>query len=353
VVNKVLKKFEVRYLQILDENGKCDEKLKPKLSPKQIRDMYKAMVLGRVFDDKMLSLQRQGRIGTFAQIRGQEASNVASAYAMGKEDWLFPSFRENAALILKGIPMENIMLYFGGDERGSIIPEGVNCFTTAVPVGTQTLHAVGFAISCKLKKEKKVSLVYFGDGATSEGDTNEAMNFAGVFKAPIVFICQNNQWAISFPRERQTAAETLAQRAIAFGFNGIQVDGNDVFAVYKATKEAIDNARKGKGPTFIECFTYRMANHTTSDDAKKYRTDREVSKWKKKDPIDRLRKYMEKKRFWSKNDEEKLLKEVEKEVSDAVEKFEKVGKPDVENIFKYTFKDMPVNLKEQLEGLEK
>ena len=178
MVNKILKRFEVRYLQVLDENGKCDEKLKPKLDANQIKEMYKAMVLGRVFDDKMLSLQRQGRIATFAQIRGQEASNIGAAYALSKDDWLFPSFRENAALILRGVPMEKVLLYYGGDERGSYYEDGINCFTTTVPVGTQTLHAAGWAIAERLRKGKRVCIVYFGDGATSEGDFNEAIMYS-------------------------------------------------------------------------------------------------------------------------------------------------------------------------------
>ena len=352
-MKKIINKFEIEYLQILDENGNCDKKLMPKLSSKDIKDMYKAMVLTRIFDDKLLSLQRQGRVGTIAQVKGQEASNIGSAYALNKEDWIFPSFRETGSLILRGWPPEMIILYFGGDERGSKVPEGVNIFTIAIPVATQLPHAVGFAWGVKLKKDKKVVVTYFGDGSTSEGDFHESLNFAGVFKLPIVFICQNNQYAISVPREKQTAAETLAQKAIAYGFEGIQVDGNDVFAVYRATKEALQKARNGKGPTLIECVTYRMADHTTADDASKYRSKAEVEKWKKKDPIDRLRKYMEKNKMWNKKEEEKLIEGLKKKVEDIVKKAESYSKVNPEDIFKYMYKEMPWNLKEQMEEMKK
>ncbi len=345
------KSFQIKTLQILDEKGTPIGKL-PKLTYSEIKKLYRFMVLSRLLDEKMLSLQRQGRIGTFASIRGQEASNVGIGYAIGKDDWLFPSFRENGTLITLGLPMENILLYYGGDERGSCIPQNINTFPTTVPVATQTLHAVGFAWAQKLQKKKSVAVTVFGDGATSEGDFHESMNFAGVFKLPIVFVCQNNQWAISVPRERQCAAETLAQKAIAYGFEGVQVDGNDIFAVYKSMREALEKAKKGGGPTLIECFTYRISDHTTSDDQTKYRDQKEVDEWKKKDPIDRLRKFMEKKGVWKKSNEKKLLKDSEKFVEFAIKKFESIKPPEVEDIFKYTYKEMAPELKEQLEKLK-
>ncbi|HLD56706.1 MAG TPA: pyruvate dehydrogenase (acetyl-transferring) E1 component subunit alpha [archaeon] len=345
------KTFEIKTLQILDEKGNLVGKL-PKLASADVKKVYRFMVLSRIFDEKMLALQRQGRIGTFASIKGQEASNVGIGYAMSKEDWLFPSFREHGTSLVLGLPMENILLYYGGDERGSKIPENVNSFPVTVPVSTQALHAVGFAWAQKLQKKKSVSITVFGDGATSEGDFHEAMNFAGVFKLPVVFVCQNNQWAISVPRERQSASETLAQKAIAYGFEGVQVDGNDVFAVYQAVKEALEKARKGGGPTLVECFTYRISDHTTSDDWKKYRDEKEVEMWKKKDPIDRLRKYMESKKLWKKSDEKKLLKACEKLVEQAVKKFESTKPPEVEDIFKYTYKEMTPELVEQMEKLK-
>ena len=324
----------------------------PKLTSKQIKDMYKAMVLTRIFDDKLLVLQRQGRVGTIAQSTGQEASSIGSSFALAKEDFIFPSFRESGALIYRGLPMESIIEVFGWDERGSIIPKGVNLFTMSIPVATQTLHAVGYGMACNLKNDKKVVVVYFGDGATSEGDFHEAMNFAGVFNAPVVFICQNNQYAISVPREKQSKSKTIAQKAIAFGFKGMQVDGNDVFAVYSATKDAVDNARKGKGPTLIECFTYRIADHTTSDDSSKYRSEDEVNEWKKKDPIDRLKKYMEKKKLWNNKEEENLKKTCQDQVNKAAEKAMSLPNPNIDDIFRFMYKEMPKELQEQLDELE-
>ncbi len=345
------KSFHIQTLQLLDENGSTVGKLPKKLTTYDIKKLYKFMVLSRLLDDKMLALQRQGRLGTFASIRGQEASNVGIGYAMKKGSWLFPSFRENGTVITLGLPMENILLYYGGDERGSKIPEKINTFPVTVPVSTQALHAVGFAWAQKLQKKKTVCVTVFGDGATSEGDFHEAMNFAGVFRLPVVFVCQNNQWAISVPREKQSASDTLAQKAIAYGFEGVQVDGNDVFAVYHAVRVALEKARKGGGPTFIEAYTYRMSDHTTADDQTKYRDQKEVEEWKKRDPIDRLRKYMESKKLWKKSDEKKLLKESERLVEQAVKRFESIKSPEIDDIFKYTYKEMTPELEEQLEKL--
>lgn len=350
MTEKTVGKFEVKYLQILDPTGKLIGK--SDLKEKDILKMYRYMVLGRLVDNKMLAMQRQGRIGTFAQIKGQEASNIGAAYALEKQDWLVPSFRENAALFLRGLPLENIIQYYGWDERGNIIPKGVNVFPTAIPVGTQLLHAVGFAWAGKFQKKKYVVMTFFGDGATSEGDFHEAMNFAGNFKLPVVFVCQNNQFAISVPRKKQTASKTLAQKAIAYGFEGVQVDGNDVFAVYHAAKKAIKKARKGGGPTMIECITYRMGDHTTSDDASKYRSEKEVKEWEKKDPIDRLKKYMEKKKIWDKKKEDALQKELTKLIETSVKKAESIPKPKIEDIFKYMYAKMTPELKEQLEYLK-
>ena len=350
-MDKTLKKFEVGYLQILDEKGELDKRLMPRLNNDKIKTMYKNMVLTRVLDDKMLSLQRQGALGTFAQIRGQEAVNIGSAFALGKEDWVVQSFRETGVGIVRGFKMENYLLYYGGDERGNIAPKNVNMLPVAVPVGTQLLHAVGIAFGAKLKNDKIVVAVFFGDGATSEGDFHEAMNFAGVFRLPVIFICQNNQWAISVPRKKQTASYTIAQKAIAYGFNGIQVDGNDMFAVYKAVKEAADNARKGNGSSLIECFTYRMADHTTSDDASRYRSEKEVMSWQKKDPIERVKKFMEKRRIWNQKDEEEWLEKCKKMVEKAVSNAKGIKKPEIEDMFKYMYKEMTDELKEELESL--
>ncbi len=350
---KTIAEFKVEYMQILDDKGNCDKKLMPKLSKDQIKEMYKNMVLSRIFDEKLLALQRQGRIGTFAQVKGQEACQVGACTALEKEDWMFPAFRETAAFITMGAGMEGIIRYNAGDEWGNYIPPGVNCFTTNVPVGSQLLHATGFAMGMKKQGKKGAVITFFGDGATSEGEFHEALNFGGVFKAPVVYICQNNQYAISLHVSKQTASKTLAQKGIAYGLPCIQVDGNDVFAVYAAVKEALQRAKQGKGPTMIECYTYRLGDHTTSDDAKRYRSEEEVERWKKKDPIPRLKKYMETKGFWDKNAEEKLMQYAEKIVNAAVEKAEAVPKAPIEDIFKYQYAEMTDELKEQLEYLKK
>lgn len=351
-MKKIIKKFDVEYLQILDEKGRCDKKLMPNLSNDDIKKIYELMLFTRLFDEKLLNMQRQGRIGTYAPTRGQEACSVASAYCLGNKDFIFPSFRETGAYLALCLPAENILQYYAGDERGSKFPQTVNAMPLTIPVSTQTLHAVGFAIATKLKGKGAAVLTYFGDGATSEGDFHEAMNFAGVYKAPVVFICQNNQYAISTPREKQSASETLAQKAIAYGFKGMQVDGNDAFAVYKETAEAVKNAKAGKGPTLIECVTYRLADHTTADDATRYRSAKELGYWKKKDPIDRLRKYMVSIKIWDQKRDNELKKKVTQQIEGIVKKAESVQSPEVEDMFKYMYKEMPWFLEEQLDELK-
>ncbi len=348
-MKKVIASFNVDYLQILDENGVCDEQLMPKLSEAEIKKMYELMILSRTFDEYAVRLQREGRILTYASGKGQEACQIGSALAANEKDWVFPAFRENAAFIARGYPMEMLYQYWSGDERGMKVPDGINIFTMAIPVASQIPHAVGFAWGAKLKGDDLAVIVYFSDGATSEGDFHEALNFAGVFKLPIVFVCQNNQWAISVPRSRQTASETLAQKAIAYGFDCVQVDGNDVFAVYRATREALEKAKKG--PTLVECITYRLSDHTTADDAKRYRTQEEVDEWMKKDPIDRLKKYMSAKDLWSEEYEKNVRDEAVAKVEEAVKKAEALQAPEKQDIFNYTFAEMPQQLKDEMEEM--
>jgi len=338
--------------QILDKDGRIvNPDLEPKLSNDDLKTLYRFMVLSRVADDKALKLQRQGRFGTYAPVRGQEAAEVGSAYALPRSDWMFPTFREMAAMVVKGMPLESVFLYWMGNELGNAAPEGVNIFPISIPVGTQPLHAVGAAWAAKIKGDDVATLVYFGDGGTSEGDFHEAMNFAGVFQAPTVFFCQNNQYAISIPRARQTAAKTLAQKAIAYGFAGVQVDGNDVLAVYAITKEAIAKAHAGGGPTFIEAYTYRLSHHTTSDDATRYRTKEEVAFWEERDPIKRFQVYLQGKGLWADDYEKGLLDEVTQLVDKATDKAENWPAPSPEDVFKYTYAEMPWTLKEQLAKL--
>lgn len=350
---KVLATFEVDYLQVMDEDGNLDSSLMPSLSKEQIITMYRNMVFARALDNRMLALQRSGRIGTFAMCTGQEAVSTAAVFALETKDWFVPCFRETPGYLMRGIPMHNILLVFGGDERGHVMPKGNNTLPISVPVGTHPLHATGIAWGIKKRKEHAAVLCFFGDGATSEGDFHEALNFAGVFKVPVVFICQNNQWAISVPKDRQTASKTFAQKAIAYGFEGIQVDGNDVFSVYKAVGDALDKAKSGGGPTLIECYTYRLSDHTTSDDASRYRDPAGVDAWKKKDPILRTRNHIMKKGWWKDLDDENLLKEAEAAVDAEVKEFESFGSPEIDDIFKYTFAEMPEQLKEQLDTLKR
>ena len=343
--------FSIEKLEIMDTSGKVDEKLMPKLNEKNLLDMYEFMILSRTFDNKSLSLQRQGRLGTYASQIGQEASVIGSAYALRKKDWLVPSFRESSSMIVKGADMDKVLLYWAGDEKGSKMPANLRIMPVSIPVSTQCLHASGIAWGMKKKEENSVSLVYFGDGSTSEGDFHEALNFAGVFDLPAIFFCQNNQYAVSTPVGKQTGSETIAQKAIAYGIKGIRVDGNDLFAVYSAVKEAIKEAKKGN-PTLIESFTYRISDHTTSDDASKYRSDKEVKKWKKKDPIERMEKYLKSKDLLDEKKKKKIKEESEKKVKEAVSKAESTRiKP--EEIFKYTYDCMDDELKEQLENFRK
>jgi pyruvate dehydrogenase E1 component alpha subunit len=335
-------------LQILHPDGRLEETLRPDLSDEAIQNLYQKMVLMRLADQRALTLQRQGRLGTYAPIHGQEAAQVGSAQALGKGDWVFPSFRETGVIYMRGVPLKDIYLYWMGDEAAQKVAEDVYVFPVSVPVGTHPLHAVGAAWAAKLQGEKICTVAYFGDGATSEGDFHEAMNFAGVFQTPTIFFCQNNHYAISVPRKKQTAAKTLAQKAIAYGFSGVQVDGNDLFAIYAATREAREKAIAGKGPTMIEAVTYRFGPHTTADDPTKYREDVEVQEWKKLDPLLRLQKYLQSKGLWSEDQEAKMKAEAESIVNQAVQEAESIPVPPPEEIFRYTFAEITPTLKEQL-----
>ncbi|MBN1248510.1 MAG: pyruvate dehydrogenase (acetyl-transferring) E1 component subunit alpha [Anaerolineae bacterium] len=316
--------YEVAHLSILDKDGNVDEDLEPELEDEFLLNLHKWMLLGRRFDERMLRLQRQGRIGTFAPIKGQEAANVGATAALRDSDWMVVAFRETAGELMRGRSMEDVLLYYGGYNEGGYIPEGINNLPTSIPVGSQALHAVGLGWAAKYRGTDNVAMVFFGDGATSQGDFHEALNFAGVYKAPTVFICQNNQWAISMPRSRQTVSETLAQKAIAAGIPGIQVDGNDVLAMYVAAKEAVDQARAGEGPTLIEAVTYRLSVHTTADDPKRYRQDEEVEDWETRDPITRFQIYLKRKGLLDDDRIAELEEEIDQEIRTAVERAEEI-----------------------------
>src|SRR5262249_23807580 len=284
---------------------------------------------------------RTGRLGTYAVSLGQEAAAVGVASAMRREDVLLPSYRDNAALIWRGVKMEEILLYWGGDERGNISSGPAHDFPYCIPVGSQAPHAAGVAYAFKLRKEPRVAVCLFGDGAASKGDVWEAMNFAGVRKLPVVFVINNNQWAISVPLKLQTASETLAQKAIAAGFQGEQVDGNDVIAVRAAAEAAIEHARSGKGPRLIEAMTYRLSDHTTADDAGRYRPAEEVQAHWKEDPIARLRAHLVARKAWSKSQEEELSAECQRQIDAAVERYLAIRPRRPETMFDHLYAELP------------
>ena len=339
----------IDYLSILNERGELDQALEPAIPDALLMKLHRTMLLARRFDERLLSLQRQGRIGTFPPISGQEAAHLGAAAVLRPSDWIVPAFREMAADIWRGRPLESIIVYNNGFNEGGGIPTDRNDMPISVPVGSQILHAVGIAWGMKYRGKDDVALAFFGDGATSQGDFHEALNFAGVFQVPAIFVCQNNQWAISIPRSKQTRSKTLAQKALAYGIPGIQVDGNDILAVYAAAKEASERALTGGGATLIECVTYRMAVHTTADDPKRYRSDAEVEEWRRKDPITRFQGYLTAKGLLSedalRSEEEAIAAEIQAAVERAEEEMKGLGDPLL--MFEHAYAEMPAYLKEQ------
>jgi pyruvate dehydrogenase E1 component alpha subunit len=340
-------RFQVEYLSILDSDGNLDASLEPDISPQELKRLYRAMLLGRRLDERMIRLQRQGRIGTFAPIKGQEASQLGAAFTLRQTDWMVPSFRETAAMLLRGWPIEKLLLLFAGQLEGGQPAPDQNDLPITIPVATQLPHAVGLAYAAQYRGDDAVVMVFCGDGATSEGDFHEALNFAGVWHVPAVFVVQNNQWAISVPLKKQTHSRTIAQKALAYGLPGLQVDGNDVLAVYVACREAVERARAGDGPTLIECVTYRLSVHTTADDPTKYRSAEEVEAWERKDPLTRFSAYLQKKNLL----EEGLEAAVDAEIAAAVQRFETAGPPDPLTMFDHVYAEPPPHLARQRDQL--
>lgn len=341
--------FKLPALQILDDQGNLlDPTQEPKIAEEQLIRLYKAMVLTRQVDDRLLKLQRQGRIGTFPPATGQEAAHCAPALLLRETDWFVGAFRELGARLMRGEPIENDFIFHNGYEEGNSFEGGERTLPISIIIASHALHAVGLAYAMRLKGEKEtVVLCFFGDGATSEGDFHEALNFAACWQVPVVFICQNNQWAISVPRRMQTHSETIAQKAIAYDMPGIQVDGNDPLAMYVAAKEAFDRARSGGGPTFIEAVTYRLRMHTTADDPKKYQPEEMLQAWEKRDPIPRFRKYLKDKGLWDDAREEVLAAEVKQRIEEAVKRFEERTDFKPEENFDHVFAEMPPHIAEQ------
>ncbi len=349
----VIARFEVHRRNYLAPDGSINRQLPAFASDTRLLvALYRAMVLVRAFDLKAVALQRTGRLGTYAASLGQEAVSVGVASAMREEDVLLPSYRDNAALIWRGVKLEEILLFWGGDERGNHFSGPVQDFPFCIPVGSQAPQAAGVAYAFKLRKEPRVAVCLFGDGATSKGDVWEAMNFAGVHKLPVVFVVTNNQWAISVPLRLQTASETLAQKAIAAGFIGEQVDGNDIVAMHAAAEAAIGAARNGQGPRFIEAVTYRLGDHTTADDAARYRQPEEVQARWKEEPIARLRSFLASRNAWSKTEEEQLAAECQQRIDAAVERYLAVKPRAPETMFDHLYAKLPKAYASQRRELE-
>jgi pyruvate dehydrogenase E1 component alpha subunit len=336
-------RFQVEHLSILDSDGNLDTSLEPDLSPEDLKRLYRGMLLGRRLDERMIRLQRQGRIGTFAPIKGQEASQVGAVFTLRPGDWTVPSFRETAAMLWRGWPIEKLLLLFAGYLEGGQPAPDQNDLPITIPVATQLPHAVGLAYAAQYRGDDAVVMAFCGDGATSEGDFHEALNFAGVWHVPVVFVVQNNQWAISVPLKKQTHSRTLAQKALAYGLPGLQVDGNDVLAVSVACREAVERARAGDGPTLIECVTYRLGVHTTADDPTKYRSAEEVEAWERKDPLTRFGAYLETKTLL----EDGLAEALDAEIAAAVQRFEARGAADPLTMFEHAYGERPPHLEAQ------
>lgn len=341
----------VEYLSILGPDGSVDAKLEPKLSDADLRKLWRYMLATRRLDERCLAMQRQGRIGTYGPCKGQEATPVAAAYLLKKEDWICPSYRELPAFLYRGWPIDRYLLWWGGNEIGSSIPEGVNDTPICVPIASQCQYACGIAWGCKLRGDGTVVVAFVGDGGTSQGDFHEAMNFATVYKVPLVMIVQNNQWAISMPRSKQTAAPTIAQKAIAYGLNGLQIDGNDILAGVVGIGEAVERARNGGGPSLIEAITYRLAMHTTADDPKKYRSDEEVKEWEAKDPLPRFRTYLRNRKLLDDKIEAVIEEEIKKDIDTGIAGYESWS-ADPMDMFRYMYAEPTPELEKQRAELQ-
>jgi len=340
--------FRVRCVEYLDQRGRPVGDL-PDFAQDHdaLAAMYRAMVLTRTFDEKAIALQRTGRLGTYASTLGQEAVSIGTAAAMREDDVLLPSFREHGAQLWRGVTLLELFQYWGGDERGSNFSGPRQDFPVSIPVASHIPHAAGVALAFQLRGEQRAAVAIFGDGATSKGDFYEAINLAGVWTLPAVFVVNNNQWAISVPRRAQTAARTLAQKAIAAGFDGVEVDGNDIVAVRQTVSEALEKARAGGGPTLVEALTYRMGDHTTADDAARYREDSDVAAHWKQDPIARLRTYLVAAGAWDKEREETLLRETAATVEGAVAEYEGLAQEPPAAMFDYLYDQLPPMLVNQ------
>ncbi|MBI5631670.1 MAG: pyruvate dehydrogenase (acetyl-transferring) E1 component subunit alpha [Elusimicrobia bacterium] len=337
----------IERLEILSPAGIADASLAAVIPAERILEMYRKMVEIRLFDERAVKLQRQGRLGTYPQILGQEATQIVPPLCLRSKDWLLPTYRGQGSYYARGMELRYSLLYWAGDDRGTRFPEENNDMMFAIPVGAHLTWAAGLAWAEKLKKQDGVALAYLGDGTTSKGDFHEALTFAGQFKLPVIYLIENNHWAISVPREKQAASPTLAQKAWGYGARGLVVDGNDCLAVYKAVSDAVAAARAGLGPTVLECETYRMGHHTTADDASRYRSASELEAWKRKDPVARLRRYLALQGLWNDADEAKLLEEAQAMIQREIEAYESFPAPNPLNMFSDNYESAPWPLIEQ------
>ncbi|KML39709.1 pyruvate dehydrogenase (acetyl-transferring) E1 component subunit alpha [Cytobacillus firmus] len=338
-------------LQILNEEGKVvNDSAMPDLSDEQLQELMRRMVYTRILDQRSISLNRQGRLGFYAPTAGQEASQLASHFALEKEDFILPGYRDVPQIIWHGLPLYQAFLWSRGHFEGGNIPEGVNVISPQIIIGAQYIQTAGVALGMKKRGEKKVAITYTGDGGASQGDFYEGINFAGAFKAPAIFIVQNNRFAISTPVEKQSAAKTIAQKAVAAGIPGIQVDGMDPLAVYAAVREARERALNGEGPTLIETLTYRYGPHTMAgDDPTRYRTSDLDNEWEKKDPLVRFRKFLEDKGIWNEDMENEVIEQAKEDIKEAIKKADDTPKQKVTDLMNIMYEEMPYNLKEQYE----
>lgn len=349
VLESVENKFEM--FQILNEDGKIINKDDmPDLSDEELKELMKRMVYTRILDQRSIALNRQGRLGFYAPTAGQEASQLGSQFALEQEDFLLPGYRDVPQLIWQGLPLYQAFLWSRGHFHGSQYPENLHALTPQIIIGAQYVQAAGVGLGFRMRGKDNVAVTYTGDGGTSQGDFYEGLNFAGAYNANVIFFIQNNGFAISVPREKQTKAKTLAQKAVAVGIEGIQVDGMDVLAVYAATKHARERAINGEGPTLIETLTYRYGPHTMAgDDPTRYRSADLDSEWEKKDPLVRFRKFLEAKKLWSEEDENKVIEQAKEEIKAAIKEADKHPKQKVTDLIEHMYEELPANLEEQME----
>jgi pyruvate dehydrogenase E1 component alpha subunit len=339
---------EMSAYQILDVEGNLVGSL-PDLSTERILALYRAMHLGRALSNKIVALQRQGRATTFGSLVGQEAASVGLAAPLQPQDWLATSYREIISLIVKGVPLSTLIYSFRGFTAP--YPKETHCLPIQIVIGTQMPHAVGLAMAAKIAGDPVVAVGVCGDGATSEGDFNEALNFAGAFQVPAVLVVQNNGWAISVPRSRQSASPSFAARGPAFGVPSMLVDGNDLFAVYDVMQQAVERARAGEGPTLIEALTYRIGAHTTADDPTRYRDEAEVEAWRVKDPILRLQRFLMKNNLLTEGQNQALMDAVEEEINQAADEALAMPAPAPDGFFDYTAASLSPRLQAQRQDL--